>query len=123
MTSAGRARRAGDGRRGMGRRTWSHAHGDDRTPGGHPQVSATCTCQLVSTLDGPAAARETISRASSRALVLVLVRLAACRVGSDAPLGGDARNPYAPPSAIPCVLPNAFTWGDQVLAFFIPHPM
>lgn len=36
---------------------------------------------------------------------------------------GSTSDPYAPQYAIPCVLPNAFTWGEQVLAFFIAHPM
>jgi hypothetical protein len=35
---------------------------------------------------------------------------------------GSQTDPQAPQYAIPCVLPNAFVWGEQVLAFFIAHP-
>lgn len=35
---------------------------------------------------------------------------------------GSTTDPYAPQYAIPCVLPNAFIWGEQVLAFFVAHP-
>lgn len=38
-------------------------------------------------------------------------------------IAGSKSDPYAPQYAIPCVLPNAFTWGEQVLAFFVAHPM
>jgi hypothetical protein len=36
---------------------------------------------------------------------------------------GSTTDPYAPQYAIPCQLPNAFTWGDEVMAFFLAHPM
>jgi polyhydroxybutyrate depolymerase len=36
---------------------------------------------------------------------------------------GSTTDPYAAQYAIPCVLPNAFVWGEQVLAFFQAHPM
>lgn len=36
---------------------------------------------------------------------------------------GSTTDPQAPQYAIPCVLPNAFTWGEEVLAFFVAHPM
>jgi hypothetical protein len=32
-------------------------------------------------------------------------------------------DPQAPQYAIPCKLPNAFTWGDEVMAFFLAHPL
>ncbi|MFN0252532.1 MAG: alpha/beta hydrolase family esterase [Kofleriaceae bacterium] len=35
---------------------------------------------------------------------------------------GSTTDPYAQQYAIPCVLPNAFVWGDEVLAFFRAHP-
>ena len=35
---------------------------------------------------------------------------------------GSTTDPYAAQYAIPCVLPNAFVWGEKVLAFFIAHP-
>jgi polyhydroxybutyrate depolymerase len=38
-------------------------------------------------------------------------------------IAGSTSDPYAPQYAIPCKLPNAFTWGEQVMAFFIAHPM
>jgi poly(3-hydroxybutyrate) depolymerase len=49
---------------------------------------------------------------------------------SDGPFGsaqghcipGSTTDPYAPQYAIPCVLPNSFVWGDEVLAFFQAHP-
>jgi pimeloyl-ACP methyl ester carboxylesterase len=50
---------------------------------------------------------------------------------SDGPFGyaqghcipGSTTDPYAPQYAIPCKLPNSFVWGEQVIAFFIAHPM
>jgi prepilin-type processing-associated H-X9-DG protein len=36
---------------------------------------------------------------------------------------GSTTDPYAPQYAIPCVLPNAFVWGDEVMKFFIAHPL
>lgn len=36
---------------------------------------------------------------------------------------GSTMNPQAPQYAIPCKLPNAFVWGEQVMEFFIAHPM
>jgi pimeloyl-ACP methyl ester carboxylesterase len=36
---------------------------------------------------------------------------------------GSTMNPQAPQYAIPCALPNAFVWGDEVMAFFLAHPM
>jgi len=36
---------------------------------------------------------------------------------------GSRSDPHAPQYAIPCKLPNAFTWGEQVMAFFVAHPM
>ncbi|MGE0402342.1 MAG: PHB depolymerase family esterase [Kofleriaceae bacterium] len=35
---------------------------------------------------------------------------------------GSTTDPYAQQYAIPCVLPNAFVWGDEVLTFFQAHP-
>ena len=35
---------------------------------------------------------------------------------------GSTTDPYAPQYAIPCKLPDAFTWGEQVMAFFLAHP-
>jgi polyhydroxybutyrate depolymerase len=35
---------------------------------------------------------------------------------------GSTTDPYAPQYAIPCKLPNAFVWGEQVMAFFLAHP-
>lgn len=35
---------------------------------------------------------------------------------------GSPMDPRAPQYAVPCELPNAFTWGDAVLAFFVAHP-
>ncbi len=35
---------------------------------------------------------------------------------------GSTTDPYAQQYAIPCVLPNAFVWGEEVLAFFRAHP-
>jgi hypothetical protein len=31
-------------------------------------------------------------------------------------------DPFAPQYAVPCKGPNAFTWGEQVIAFFEAHP-
>src|SRR5262245_56555729 len=36
---------------------------------------------------------------------------------------GSMMDPYAPQYAIPCKLPNAFAWGDEVMKFFLAHPM
>ncbi|HEY0195331.1 MAG TPA: alpha/beta fold hydrolase [Kofleriaceae bacterium] len=38
-------------------------------------------------------------------------------------IAGSTSDPYAPQYAIPCKLPNAFIWGEQVMAFFVAHPM
>ena len=38
-------------------------------------------------------------------------------------IAGSTTDPYAPQYAIPCKLPNAFVWGDQVMTFFRAHPM
>jgi polyhydroxybutyrate depolymerase len=38
-------------------------------------------------------------------------------------IAGSTTDPYAPQYAIPCVLPNAFTWGEEVMAFFQAHPL
>lgn len=36
---------------------------------------------------------------------------------------GSTMDPYAPQYAIPCQSPNAFVWGEQVMQFFLAHPM
>jgi polyhydroxybutyrate depolymerase len=36
---------------------------------------------------------------------------------------GSTMDPYAPQYAIPCKLPNSFAWGDEVMTFFLAHPM
>ena len=38
-------------------------------------------------------------------------------------IAGSTSDPYAPQYAIPCKLPNAFVWGEQVMQFFIAHPL
>jgi len=38
-------------------------------------------------------------------------------------IAGSTTDPYAPQYAIPCVLPNSFVWGEEVMAFFIAHPL
>lgn len=38
-------------------------------------------------------------------------------------IAGSTTDPYAPQYAIPCRLPNAFVWGEEVMAFFLAHPM
>lgn len=38
-------------------------------------------------------------------------------------IAGSTTDPYAPQYAIPCKLPNAFVWGEEVIAFFRAHPM
>ena len=38
-------------------------------------------------------------------------------------IAGSTTDPYAPQYAIPCLLPNSFTWGEQVMAFFQAHPL
>lgn len=35
---------------------------------------------------------------------------------------GSTTDPYAAQYAIPCELPNAFVWGDEVMTFFKAHP-
>lgn len=35
---------------------------------------------------------------------------------------GSTMDPFAPQYAVPCKLPNAFTWGVEVLKFFEAHP-
>ena len=35
---------------------------------------------------------------------------------------GSTTDPYAAQYAIPCKLPTAFVWGDQVMQFFLQHP-
>lgn len=35
---------------------------------------------------------------------------------------GSTMDPQAPQYAIPCALPNAFVWGDEVMTFFLAHP-
>jgi poly(3-hydroxybutyrate) depolymerase len=36
---------------------------------------------------------------------------------------GSTMDPFAPQYAIPCQLPNSFVWGNEVMKFFIAHPM
>jgi len=36
---------------------------------------------------------------------------------------GSTTDPQAPQYAIPCKPPNSFVWGEQVMAFFMAHPM
>jgi pimeloyl-ACP methyl ester carboxylesterase len=36
---------------------------------------------------------------------------------------GSTTSPTAPQYAIPCELPNKFVWGEQVMTFFLAHPM
>jgi polyhydroxybutyrate depolymerase len=36
---------------------------------------------------------------------------------------GSTTDPQAPQYAIPCKLPNAFVWGEEIMKFFIAHPM
>ena len=38
-------------------------------------------------------------------------------------IAGSTTDPYAPQYAIPCKLPNAFVWGEQVITFFRAHPL
>ena len=38
-------------------------------------------------------------------------------------IAGSTMDPYAPQYAIPCKLPNAFVWGEEVMKFFLAHPM
>jgi poly(3-hydroxybutyrate) depolymerase len=35
---------------------------------------------------------------------------------------GSTSDPNAPAYAVPCVLPNGFTWGQEVMKFFEAHP-
>jgi poly(3-hydroxybutyrate) depolymerase len=61
---------------------------------------------------------------------LTSIRDAAYETVANGPFGnaeghcipGSTTDPYAAQYAIPCVLPNAFVWGEAVLAFFIAHP-
>ena len=36
---------------------------------------------------------------------------------------GSTMDPYAPQYAIPCQLPDSFVWGQEVMTFFLAHPM
>ncbi|MBX3157571.1 MAG: alpha/beta fold hydrolase [Deltaproteobacteria bacterium] len=36
---------------------------------------------------------------------------------------GSTTDPYAAQYAIPCRRPNAFVWGEEVMDFFVAHPM
>ena len=36
---------------------------------------------------------------------------------------GSTMDPQAPQYAIPCKLPDAFIWGEEVMKFFLAHPM
>jgi polyhydroxybutyrate depolymerase len=36
---------------------------------------------------------------------------------------GSTVDPQAPQYALPCNLPNAFAWGQEVMTFFLAHPM
>ena len=36
---------------------------------------------------------------------------------------GSTTDPQAPQYAIPCKLPNAFAWGEEIIKFFLAHPM
>jgi poly(3-hydroxybutyrate) depolymerase len=38
-------------------------------------------------------------------------------------IAGSTTDPYGPQYAIPCKLPNAFVWGEEVMRFFRAHPM
>jgi polyhydroxybutyrate depolymerase len=38
-------------------------------------------------------------------------------------IAGSTSDPYAVQYAIPCKLPNAFVWGEEVMTFFKAHPM
>lgn len=38
-------------------------------------------------------------------------------------IAGSTSDPQAPQYAIPCKLPNAFVWGEEVIKFFNAHPM
>jgi polyhydroxybutyrate depolymerase len=38
-------------------------------------------------------------------------------------IAGSTTDPHAPQYAIPCKLPNAFVWGQEVIKFFLAHPM
>ena len=35
---------------------------------------------------------------------------------------GSTMDPYAPQYAIPCKVPNAFVWGEEIMSFFLSHP-
>lgn len=37
-------------------------------------------------------------------------------------IAGSTMDPYAPQYAIPCKAPNAFVWGEEIMAFFLAHP-
>lgn len=36
---------------------------------------------------------------------------------------GSTTDPQAPQYAIPCALPDAFVWGQEIMTFFLAHPM
>ncbi len=36
---------------------------------------------------------------------------------------GSTTDPQAPQYAIPCKLPNAFIWGEEIMKFFVAHPL
>lgn len=38
-------------------------------------------------------------------------------------IAGSTSDPHAAQYAIPCKLPNSFVWGDEVMTFFLAHPM
>ncbi len=38
-------------------------------------------------------------------------------------VAGSTTDPYAAQYAIPCVLPNSFVWGEEVMSFFMAHPL
>lgn len=38
-------------------------------------------------------------------------------------IAGSTTDPYASQYAIPCRSPNAFAWGDEIMQFFVAHPM
>jgi dienelactone hydrolase len=38
-------------------------------------------------------------------------------------IAGSTSDPYAAQYAIPCKLPNSFVWGEEVMGFFLAHPM
>ncbi|MEO8703835.1 MAG: alpha/beta fold hydrolase [Kofleriaceae bacterium] len=38
-------------------------------------------------------------------------------------IAGSTTDPFAPQYAIPCVLPNSFVWGEEIVKFFQANPM